>query len=205
MTLEAKNANAVDSAALRSFAPTLILLVIALLINYVDRGNLALAAPLLKIEWGMTASQLGVLLSAFFWTYTALQFVMGLFVDRWGANRMMALGFLAWSLATVLTGAAMGFATLLAMRLLLGVGESVMFPASSKIMAQHLPEHARGFANGLMNASMRWGSAIGTFGGGLLIARYGWRAAFVAIGVASLVWLPAWSRWKAPEAHRRHR
>jgi MFS family permease len=201
VTLEAKNANAVDSAALRRFVPTLILLVVALLINYVDRGNLALAAPLLKIEWGMTASQLGILLSAFFWTYTALQFVMGLFVDRWGANRMMALGFLAWSLATVLTGAAMGFATLLAMRLLLGVGESVMFPASSKILAQHLPEHARGFANGLMNASMRWGSAIGTFGGGLLIARYGWRAAFIAIGVASLVWLPAWSRWKAPEVH----
>ena len=189
-----------DTAALRCFAPTLILLVIALLINYVDRGNLALAAPLMKIEWSMTASQLGVLLSAFFWTYTALQFVMGVLVDRWGANRMMALGFLAWSLATVLTGAAMGFVTLLGMRLLLGVGESVMFPASSKIMAQHLPEHARGFANGLMNASMRWGSAIGTFGGGLLMAAYGWRSAFVAIGVASLLWLPAWLRWKAPEA-----
>ncbi len=201
MTPDARNASAVDRTALRRFAPTLILLVIALLINYVDRGNLALAAPLLKIEWGMTASQLGVLLSAFFWTYTALQFVMGLCVDRWGANRMMALGFLAWSLATVLTGAAMGFATLLAMRLLLGVGESVMFPASSKILARHLPEHVRGFANGLMNASMRWGSAIGTFGGGLLMARYGWRSAFIAIGVASLLWLPAWARWKAPEAH----
>ncbi len=201
MTLETKSRDASDSAALRFFAPTLILLVIALLINYVDRGNLALAAPLLKIEWGMTPSQLGILLSAFFWTYTALQFVMGLFVDRWGANRMMALGFLAWSLATVLTGAAMGFATLLAMRLVLGVGESVMFPASSKILAQHLPEHARGFANGLMNASMRWGSAIGTFGGGLLMARYGWRSTFVAIGIGSLLWLPAWSRWKAPEAN----
>jgi len=190
-----------DSAALRKFVPTLVLLVLALLINYVDRGNLALAAPVLKIEWGMTPSQLGVLLSAFFWTYTALQFVMGLIVDRWGANRLMALGFLAWSLATVLTGAAMGFATLLALRLLLGVGESVMFPASSKIMAQHLPEHARGFANGLMNAAMRWGSAIGTFGGGLLMAAYGWRSAFIAIGIASLLWLPAWSRWKAPEVH----
>jgi MFS family permease len=201
VTLETKNGNAVESAALRRFAPTLILLVVALLINYVDRGNLALAAPLLKMEWGMTASQLGVLLSAFFWTYTALQFVMGLFVDRWGANRMMTFGFLAWSLATVLTGAAMGFVTLLAMRLLLGVGESVMFPASSKILAQHLPEHARGFANGLMNASMRWGSAIGTLGGGLLIAAYGWRSTFVAIGVASLLWLPAWSRWKAREVH----
>src|ERR1700745_4436729 len=77
VTLETKSRDASDSAALRFFAPTLILLVIALLINYVDRGNLALAAPLLKIDWGMTASQLGILLSAFFWTYTALQFVMG--------------------------------------------------------------------------------------------------------------------------------
>jgi MFS family permease len=94
----------------------------------------------------------------------------------------------------------MGFATLLALRMLLGVGESVMFPASSKILAQHLPEHARGFANGLMNAAMRWGSAIGTFGGGLLMARYGWRPAFIAIGVVSLLWLPAWGHWKAPEA-----
>jgi MFS family permease len=51
-----------------------------------------------------------------------------------------------------------------------------------------------------MNASMRWGSAIGTFGGGLLMARYGWRSAFIAIGVVSLLWLPAWSRWKAPES-----
>jgi MFS family permease len=191
-----------DRPALRVFLPTLVLLVVAVLINYVDRGNLALAAPLLKIEWGMSASQLGILLSAFFWTYTALQFVMGLIVDRWGANRMMALGFLAWSLATILTGAAMGFATLLALRLLLGVGESVMFPASSKILAEHLPEHARGFANGLMNAAMRWGSAIGTLGGGLLIAAYGWRWAFVAIGVVSLLWLPAWRRWRAPEVER---
>ena len=202
MTFTASDETPADRAALRVFAPTLILLVVALLINYVDRGNLALAAPLLKIEWGMSASQLGLLLSAFFWTYTALQFVMGLFVDRWGANRMMALGFLAWSLATILTGAAMGFATLLVLRLLLGVGESVMFPASSKILAEHLPEHARGFANGLMNAAMRWGSAIGTLGGGLLIAAYGWRWAFVAIGVISLLWLPAWRRWRAPEVDK---
>lgn len=199
MTLSSRSAIA-NNTGLRAFAPTLVLLVLAVLINYVDRGNLSLAAPLLKVEWGTSASQLGLLLSAFFWTYTALQFVMGLFVDRFGANRMMAMGFLVWSLAMVLTGAAVGFVSLLALRLLLGVGESVMFPASSKIMAQHLPERARGFANGLMNAAMRWGSAIGTFGGGLLMARYGWRASFLAIGIASLLWLPAWSRWKAPAA-----
>ena len=193
-----------DDAALRTFAPTLILLALAVLINYVDRGNLALAAPLLKVEWGTSTSQLGLLLSAFFWTYTALQFVMGLFVERLGASRLMALGFLVWSIATVLTGAAIGFISLLALRLLLGVGESVMFPASSKILAQNLPEHARGFANGLMNASMRWGSAIGTLGGGLLMAGWGWRPAFVAIGIGSLLWLPAWSRWKTPDDRHSH-
>jgi MFS family permease len=188
-----------DRAALRVFAPTLILLVVALLINYTDRGTLAVAAPLLKVEWGTSASDLGLLLSGFFWTYTALQFVMGSFVERFGANRLMAIGFLVWSLATALTGATVGFATMLVMRLMLGVGESVMFPASSKIMAQHLPEHARGFANGLMNAAMRWGSAIGTVAAGFLMARWGWRPAFVALGVAGLLWLPAWSRWKAPD------
>lgn len=187
---------------MRVFLPALILLVVAVLINYVDRGNLALAAPLLKVQWGMTASQLGLLLSGFFWTYTALQFVMGLLVDRLGANRLMTLGFLIWSIATGLTGGALGFGSLLVLRLLLGVGESVMFPASSKILAEHLPEDARGFANGLMNAAMRWGSAIGTLGSGLMMARYGWRPAFIAIGVVSLLWLPAWSRWKAPEARQ---
>lgn len=81
-------------------------------------------------------------------------------------------------------------------RLMLGIGESVMFPACSKICATHLPEEARGFANGLIIAAIRWGSAVGTFGGGMLIAHYGWRKAFIGIGLVSLLWLPAWARWK---------
>jgi MFS family permease len=181
---------------LRNFAPTLALLVVAVLINYVDRGNLALAAPLLKVEWHISASQLGILFSAFFWSYMLLQFVVGWLVDRFSVNLVMALGFLVWSLSTAATGLATGFVTLLIMRLLLGVGESVMFPASSKICAQHLPERSRGFANAMMMASIRWGSALGTFGGGLLMARYGWRAAFIAIGLVSLLWLPAWQYWQ---------
>jgi MFS family permease len=180
----------------RAFTPTLILLLLAVLINYVDRGNLALAAPLLKAEWGLSASQLGILFSAFFWTYMTLQFAVGALVDRFNVNVIMALGFLVWSLSTAATGLTTGFATMLFMRLLLGVGESVMFPASSKICAEHLPEHRRGFANAAIIASIRWGSAIGTFGGGLMIARYGWRPSFLALGLAGLVWLPAWFQWK---------
>ncbi|HEY1984981.1 MAG TPA: MFS transporter [Terracidiphilus sp.] len=181
---------------LRKIAPALTLLVIAVLINYVDRGNLALAAPLLKVEWHLSASQLGILFSSFFWSYMLLQFVVGWLVDRFSVTLVMALGFLVWSLSTAATGLVTGFITLLIMRLLLGVGESVMFPASSKICAQHLPERSRGFANALIMASIRWGSALGTFGGGLLMARYGWRATFIIIGLVSLLWLPAWQYWQ---------
>jgi MFS family permease len=190
------NNSATARRELTTFAPAHMLLVLSVLINYVDRGTLALAAPLLKVEWGMSASQLGILFSAFFWSYTALQFLMGWLVDRFNVNLVLALGFLTWSLSTAATGLVTGFAMLLVMRLMLGVGESVMFPASSKILAQNLPEHARGFANGVMCAAMRWGSAVGTFGGGLLMAKYGWRATFIAIGMLGLLWLPAWMKWK---------
>lgn len=188
------------------FAPTLVLLLIAVLINYADRGTLALAAPIIKTEWGISASRLGVLFSAFFWTYMALQFAVGWLVDRFRVDAVMALGFLIWSLSMAGSGLAVGFASLLTMRLLLGVGESVMFPAASKLCAQHLPEHSRGLANAMIMAAIRWGSAIGTFAGGLLIAHYGWHNAFLAIGLASLLWLPAWHRWRPgppaiPEKH----
>jgi ACS family D-galactonate transporter-like MFS transporter len=180
---------------LRAFAPALILLAICALINYVDRGNLSIAAPLLKDELRISASRLGILLSAFFWTYTAMQFVSGWMVDSFDANWVIAAGFLLWSLTAAATGLVRGFTMLLAMRLMLGVGESVMIPACSKILGFHLPEHCRGFANGVLQGAWSFGPAVGTLGAGLLMARYGWRPVFIGIGLISLVWLPAWIKW----------
>src|ERR1700722_15856509 len=182
-----------------SFAPALFLLFVAVLINYVDRGNLSIAAPLLKEEWDLNPSVLGALFSAFFWTYTAMQFVGGWVVDRFDPRRLLALGYLVWSAATALTGLSTGFAMLLSLRLLLGVGESVIFPTSSKILARYLPEEKRGFANGVVGSGMRFGAVVGSFGGGMLMAKYGWRAAFLGIGLLSLLWLPAWWRWRPRE------
>ncbi len=179
-----------------SVVPMITLLVLAVLINYVDRGNLALAAPLLSREWGMSTSQLGILLSAFFWTYVVLQVPVGWLVDRFPAASVLSAGFFAWSAATIFTGLARGFTTLLAMRLLLGVGEAVIFPASSKIFAENLPEKDRGLANGVLIAAIQWGTAVGAFGGGLLMAHFGWRRTFLGLGLAGLLWLPAWQRWK---------
>jgi len=184
-----------ESRELRAFAPPLVLLAICAIINYVDRGNLSIAAPLLKDELRISVSQLGILLSAFFWTYTAMQFFCGWLVDSVDVNRVIAAGFLLWSLATAATGFVRGFVMLLAMRLVLGIGESVMIPACSKIFGFHLPEHRRGFANGFLQAAWCFGPAVGTLGAGLLIARYGWRSVFIGIGVISLAWLPAWIKW----------
>src|SRR6266496_5131163 len=184
-----------DSQSLRAFIPVLVLLAICLLINYVDRGNLSIAAPLLKNELGISASQLGILLSAFFWTYTAMLFVCGWFIDRFDPSRVLALGYLIWSLSTASPGIVHGFAMLLLMRLILGTGESVAFPCYSKILAHHLPEHYRGFANGAIIAGMKLGPAAGTLGAGLLMANYGWRPVFLGIGLLSLAWLPAWVKW----------
>jgi ACS family D-galactonate transporter-like MFS transporter len=108
---------------------------------------------------------------------------------------VLAWGFLLWSLATAATGVVHGFTILLAMRLLLGIGESVAFPCYCKVLAQHLPEHCRGFANGAIIAGMKCGPVVGTLGAGVLMAKYGWRPVFIGIGLLSLVWLPAWMRW----------
>jgi ACS family D-galactonate transporter-like MFS transporter len=180
---------------LRVFAPVLALLALAILINYVDRGNLSIAAPTLKDELHISATRLGFLFSAFFYAYTAFIFLSSWLVDRFHVNWVLAAGFAVWSLATAGTGLVTGFATLFVMRLLLGMGESVAFPSSSKILAQNLPECDRGFANGLIICGMKLGPAAGTLGAGMLMAKYGWRPVFIGIGLASLLWLPAWFRW----------
>src|SRR5215831_18702860 len=184
-----------ESRKLGPFALPLFLLALSVFINYIDRGNLSIAAPLLKNELGISASQLGILLAAFFWTYTAMQFVCGWLVDQFDVNRVLAAGYLLWSVATAATGLVHGFAMLLVMRLALGVGESVAFPCYSKIFARHLLEHHRGFANGVITAGVKCGPAAGALGAGLLMAHYGWRPVFIGIGLLSLAWLPAWMKW----------
>ncbi len=104
-----------------SLRPVLALLVLSVAINYIDRGNLSIAAPMLKDELGISPSQLGLLLSSFFWTYSAFQIVAGWMVDRFHVNWVIAGGFFLWSAATAATGWVQGFALLLVLRLLLGV------------------------------------------------------------------------------------
>ena len=200
MSKSAVHAQSVSPAdSLSRLSPELsrlaILLALSIFINYIDRGNLAIAAPLLKIELGLSYSQIGILFSSFFWTYAIFQIVSGWLVDRFPVNWVLALGILAWSAATFGTGLVHGFTLLLAMRLILGIGESVAYPSYSKIISRHFSESQRGRANSLICAGQASGPAVGTLLGGLLIAHVGWRLFFVVFGVASSLWLLPWLKY----------
>jgi MFS family permease len=168
----------------------LVLLVsVALLINYIDRGNLATAVPLIHDELGLSGTQLGVLLSVFYYSYVLAMVPAGWLGERYGAHRVLAAGVAIWSVATLLTGFATGFWTLLLLRLLLGVGESAGFPCSSQLFATQLRLGQIDMANGVMSFSYLVGPAIGTVLGGLLMPIYGWRAVFAVFGALSLLWI----------------
>jgi sugar phosphate permease len=176
----------------------LALMVLSVAINYIDRGSLSTAAPLLKTDLSIGPKQLGLLLSAFFWTYALLQVVSGWLVDRYEVKWVMAIGFCVWSAAMAVTGLAQSFEALVLLRLLLGVGESVAYPCYCKILAAYFSEQHRGLANGLIDAGTKMGPALGMLAGGMLMARYGWRPFFIVLGLGSLLWLPAWFKWMPP-------
>src|SRR6202140_2022265 len=173
----------------------LFLLSVAALINYIDRSNLSIAADLIKGELHLSDLQLGTLLSAFFWTYACMQIPAGGVVDRFDVKWVFAIGFFVWSAATAATGVLHGFAALIVIRVILGIGESVAFPAYSKILGTHFQENRRGSANAAVIAGLALGPAVGMLVGGTVVGRFGWRPFFLALGLGSLLWLVPWVAW----------
>ncbi|MFZ0737229.1 MAG: MFS transporter [Candidatus Acidiferrales bacterium] len=176
-----------------------VLLAISAFINYVDRGNLSIAAPMLKDELGISPSKLGILLSAFFWTYASMQLLSGWLVDRLNVNWVFAGGFLLWSAATATTGMVHTFSALFALRLLLGMSESVAYPSYSKILALNFSEEHRGIANSAIASGLVMGPGFGMLFGGLLMARFGWRPFFIVLGFSSMLWIVPWLKWMPTE------
>jgi MFS family permease len=171
----------------------------ALFINYVDRGNLATAAPLIQDQLHLSATQLGILGSAFYYAYVPAQPLVGWLGERYGAHRLLAAGVAIWSLATLLTGFVGTFISLLLLRLMLGLGESAGFPCVSKLVAVAVPTHRLGMANGVIAFAYLVGPAFGTTLGGLLMSSVGWRPVFIIFGALSLLWLWPWSRVRVAE------
>ena len=175
-----------------------ILIALSVLLNYVDRGAIGIAAPLMKQELALSATGFGVAVSAFFWVYAPLCLVVGWLCDRFCVYRLFAAGIALWALATVLTGFVQGLAVLIALRLVLGLGESIAFPGSSKIFAAEVPPANRGMANAMVAAALAFGPAVGTLSGGLILEAAGWRPIFWIFGAATLLWLVPWHFVAAP-------
>jgi MFS family permease len=170
----------------------LILLTLSVAINYIDRGAMSVSAPIVMKELNLSPQQMGLIFSAFFWTYASFQLVAGWLVDRFSIKWVYAGGYLLWSLATASTGLVNGLSSLLIARLLLGIGESVAYPASSRIIVRNFPEDRRGLANALVDAGAKAGPGLSTLLGGLAVNLWGWRAMFLWVGLASLLWLIPW-------------
>lgn len=189
---------------------SLVLLVAAaILLNYVDRGTVAVAAPLMKGELGLSATQFGIAVSAFFWVYAPIQLGIGWLCDRFSVYRLLGAGLALWALSTAATGFIGTLPQLVVLRLLLGLGESVAFPGASKIICRHVPAARRGIANSAVAAALALGPAVGVLAGGLIMTHFGWRAMFVIFGLATLLWLLPWSAvvrtLEADKSHAAHR
>jgi MFS family permease len=182
------------AGAVTSRIMLVVLLAAVLFINYADRGLLSIAAPLLQGELHLSDPQLGMLFSAFFWTYSCAQIPIGWVAERYGAHRVLAAGLIVWAVATMLVGVASGFVTLIVLRMLLGLGESTGFPCVAKLLAAAVPVAELGVANGVVGSAYSFGPAVGAWLGGMLMVHFGWRSAFVVFGAVSLLWLWPWVR-----------
>jgi MFS family permease len=170
------------------------LMVIVMTISFIDRGNLSVAAPVMVAEMKLSAWAMGLLLSAFFWTYALFQIVSGWLSDRFEVRWVYAIGFVVWTAATFSTALVSTFALFLVFRLFLGIGESVTYPATSRILVAVVPENRRGLANSLVDLGARLGPAAGIFlGATLLTAGQGWRSIFFLTGSLGVLWLIPWS------------
>ncbi len=170
------------------------LLSAGMIIAYVDRANIsvALASSGFKALFDLTDHDRGLLNSAFFWSYALLQIPAGFVVDRFGVKRPYLIAFLFWSLISAGTALAGTFAQLLTLRLLLGVGEALVTPASLRWIRYNIEENRRGTAVGIYMAGTKFGPALGAYLAAFLIQHYGWREMFAILGLGCLLWLIPW-------------
>ena len=177
------------------------LLGVAILLSYVDRGLLAVSGPLLKDELGLSATEFGLAVSAFFWVYAPGQLVCGWLVDRFDAKRLFGGGIALCGLATALLGAVGGLFSLVLLRAVLGFSQSFCFTGSSKMIAHHCPAESRGAANGVVMCGIGFGQMVGAGAGGMIMALLGWRAMCVFFGLLTLAWLLPWARVRIDQLH----
>lgn len=181
----------------------MVMLCLSGMISYVDRVNLSFVAPDLMREFRVGPAEMGVVLSAFVWTYMLLQVPGGMLLDRWGPRWLLGAAACLWGAATMLTATATGLGSLVLWRGLLGVGEAPVTPGGTKVIGTWMADRERGLASGIMIAGVPLGTCLGSPLIGWLLSRYGWQTVFVVTGLLALAWAVAWvAYYRAPARHR---
>jgi ACS family D-galactonate transporter-like MFS transporter len=168
------------------------LLAAATFINYLDRGSLAVALPFISKDLGLGPIEQGFALSAFFWTYAAMQIPVGWLVDRCNIKRVYAAAFTLWSLSAAATGLVRGLGDLVLCRIVLGIGESIYLPGGMKVVSLHFRAEESAWPAGVFDLGAKLGLAIGTAVDVWLLVRFGWRSLFFRTGLVGLLWLIPW-------------
>jgi MFS transporter, ACS family, D-galactonate transporter len=165
-----------------------LLLGFGVLVNYFDRVNLSVSQQALHTAFGISTVMFGYLLSAYSWTYAALQLPSGLLLDRFGVKLVGRCGTFLWSVASFGAAISTGLPGFLGARLLLGVGEAPTFPGNAKAIGYWFPAEERSLATAIFDSAAKLASAIGVPAIGLLLLRFGWRWSFAATGFVSLLY-----------------
>lgn len=165
-----------------------LLLGFGVLVNYFDRVNLSISQEALHATFGITAVTFGYLLSAYSWTYAALQLPAGLLLDRFGVKLVGRIGAFLWSVASFAAAVSTALPGFFSARLLLGVGEAPTFPANAKAIGYWFPAEERSLATAFFDSAAKLASAVGVPLLGVLLLRFGWRWCFAATGFLSLIY-----------------
>jgi MFS transporter, ACS family, D-galactonate transporter len=178
------------------------LIAAGVLINYFDRISLSVAGPQLERSFHLTPADLGLLFSAFFWSYALLQIPVGLVLDRLGVTRIGRWSAFLWGAAQVLTACAGGFAGIFAARVLLGIAEAPSFPACSKAIGYWFPRAERAMSTSVYDVGAKFSNVIGVPLVALAVARLGWRWGFGVVGALSFVYFLVYYRmYRDPSQH----
>lgn len=179
-----------------------LLVTLMIIINYIDRTNFSVATPSLMEEFGLGTGEMGILMSAFLWSYILLQIPIGVIINKFGPKWVIGISCAGWGLVTMLTGAANSFLTLLFLRILLGVTESSAYPTATRVVSVWVPAKERTFSTGLFDCGNKVGSAFAPPIVALIIVAWGWRMSFVVTGLIAVVYAVIFFvLYKEPDEH----
>jgi ACS family D-galactonate transporter-like MFS transporter len=181
----------------------LLLVCLVTFVNYLDRANLAVAAPTISKDFGFDAVRMGLIFSAMGWSYTAMQIPSGWFLDRFGPRKIYAAALAGWSAFTVLIGLSKGFSAFILNRIGLGFFESPAFPTNSRIVTTWFPSKERAFAIGAYTGAEYIGLALCTPILTWLLVTFSWRTIFITTGAIGLLLTGIWLMFYYDPAHTR--